>query len=92
MLDVPSSLVLEVLAQVHDSEVLFHVLLCNVPYPPGNSSRKETNLDIIFALSVHTLQDPFDIFLEAKLEHLVGFVKDNCPYVGEIDISTLDVI
>lgn len=50
MLHVSGRLVFQVLAQVNDSEIFLHVRLCHVSYPPWDSGREETNLNIIFTL------------------------------------------
>jgi hypothetical protein len=57
MLHVSGRLVFQILAQVNDSEIFLHVRTCHVSYPPWDSGREETNLNIIFALLVDSHQN-----------------------------------
>ena len=44
------------------------------------------------ALLLDLAEDPVDVFLEAELEHLVSFVKDESLEVTEVDVASLDVV
>lgn len=92
MLHVSGRLVFQVLAQVNDSEIFLHVRTCHVSYPPWDSGREETNLNIIFALLVDSHQNAFDILFKAEFEHLVSFVKNNCPDLRKVNVASLNMV
>ena len=85
-------LVLQVLAQINHSEVLAHVLVSDISDPPGDSGREEANLKLVSALRLDLPEDLVDIFLESKLEHLVGLIQDDGLDAAEVDVTSLDVI
>ena len=85
-------LVLQVLAQINHSKVLAHVLVGDVSDPPGDSGREEANLKLVSALRLDLPEDLVNIFLESKLEHLVGLIQDDGLDAAEVDVTSLDVI
>lgn len=85
-------LVLQVLAQVNDSEVLAHVLVRDISDPPGDSGREQANLKLVSTLRLDLPENLVDVFLESELEHLVGFIEDDGLDAAEVNVSSLDVI
>jgi hypothetical protein len=53
--------------------------------PIGICGREKELLHMIFILFLNVLIDFFDIFLEAHVEHLVGFIQDNGFQIFETD-------
>jgi hypothetical protein len=86
------SLVLQVLAEVDNSEVLAHVLVSDISHPPGDSGGEQANLKLVLISLFHTSEDLVDIFLKSELEHLIGFIENNRLNATEIDVASLKMV
>lgn len=67
------------------------MLTCNFLHPTWHCRGEQA--DLYLALNfTNRSQDPFNVLLETKFEHLVSFIQHNGLDVGEIDVASLDVI
>lgn len=92
MSDSLSGLVLQVLAEIDDSQVLAHVLVSNISDPSGDGGREEANLELPSTLLLDSVKNFVNIFFESELEHLISLVEHNRFDAAEVDVTSLDVI
>lgn len=87
-----SCLVLQVLAQINNSEVSVHVLGCDISNPSWNSGRKQADLYGLVALRLDRSQDLVDVLFETELEHLISFIQNHCFDLTEIYVASFNVV
>ena len=85
-------LVLEVQSKVDNETILLHVLVCDLSNPAWNCGGKEADLQVFGALFSYHEQNALYVFFEAKLKHLVSFIKNYSLNVCEVDVATLNVV
>ena len=77
MSDVSRSLVLEFDGEIDDAEALLHVSSCDISDPSRNGGREKKDLEVLTTLASALGKNLVNFFLEALLEHLIGFIKDD---------------
>jgi len=88
-----SRLVLEILGQVHQAIVPLEELVGHLPHPVGDGCGEEANLQVSGVhLRLDGPENLLDVFFEAELEHLVGFVEDDGLDFGEANVASVDVV
>jgi hypothetical protein len=92
MSDSLSGLVLQVLAEIDDSQVLAHVLVSDISDPSGDGGREEANLELTSTLLLDSVKNFVNIFFESELEHLISLIEHNRFDAAEVNVASLDVI
>ena len=92
MVDVLSCSLAEVFSKIDYSEIMFHVFLSNTFHPFWNGGREQADLKVSGALRFALFQNFLDVFFETKFEHDIGFIKDDCFDVREVNVSSFHVI
>ena len=92
MVDVLCCSLAEVFCKIDYSEITFHVLLSNTFHPIWNGGREQTDLKVSGALLFALFENFLDVFFETKFEHDIGFIKDDCFNVREVNVSSFHVI
>lgn len=82
----------QILCKIDNSEIGTHVFPCNVLNPRWNCCRKEADLDATSNLRSNFAENLVDILFKTKLEHHISLVKDKRLHLGEVDVSSLNVI
>lgn len=60
--------------------------------PTGNSGWEKADLEV-FATSTFNMHQNFvNIFFEPKFQHLVSLIQDNSLHIGEVNVSSFDMI
>lgn len=92
MIDVDVRFVLNILCEVDYHAIGSHVLIGNVFDPKWNRSRKHQNLELVIGVLSARGQNFFNFIFESKLEHLIGFIKNNAFEITEINVASLHMI
>lgn len=92
MIDVDISFVLNILCEVEYHMIGSHVSSCNVLDPEWDCSRKHQNLELVISVLSTRRQNFFNFIFESKLEHLIGFIKNNTFEIAEVNVTSLHMI
>lgn len=92
MSDCPRGLVLKVGHQVYNLERLFHKDASYALHPLGDSSREHKALQFGWASLPDRSHNLLNVFLEAKVEHLIGLIQNRNFKVREVEVLPFNVV
>ena len=92
VIDVDVCFVLNIFGEVYNQMVRSHVPFGNILDPEWNCGRKHQNLKLIISVLSARGQNFLNFILESKLEHLIGFIKNDAFKIAEVNVSSLHMI
>ena len=82
----------QVFCKIDNSEIVLHVFLSDVLYPVWNGGGEETDLKVSGALRFALFENFLNVFFETKLEHDIGFIKDDGLDIRKVNVASFHVI
>ena len=92
MSDISRSFILKFNSEIDDTKTRLHMSGGNIFHPPRNGRGEKKDLEVLATLTSAFSKDLVNFFLEALLEHLIGFIKDNSLKGGEVNVTSLNMV